>query len=193
MSDEIEKDIPLRTKGDEVLSKKAVPVEDINAPTVEEFAIDMAEACHANSGVGLAAPQMGISLRMFVMLISGQSEETDQEEEHSYEVVINPEIFSYSEKTDKDWEGCLSIPGYRGLVPRPNTIKVKYHTLDGEQVESELQGYAARIFQHEYDHLDGILYPERMEQGEELVTEEEYQNTAIEALKRENEGKPSKD
>ena len=105
--------------------------------------------------------------------------------------IVNPEITYFSEEKVKDWEGCVSIPGIRGLVPRHKTIKVKYQTRDGEEVENEFSDFIARIFQHELDHLDGTVFLDRMESSLEIVTEKEYQRLItkeVEERDLENEG-----
>ena len=105
--------------------------------------------------------------------------------------IINPEILSFSKEKEKDWEGCLSIPGIRGLVPRHKSIRVKYLTRDGKEVESEFSDFIARIFQHELDHLNGTVFLDRMESSLEIITEKEYQrliSKAMEEMDLENEG-----
>ena len=91
------------------------------------------------------------------------------------EVVINPEIVDRSEELVKDWEGCLSIPGLRGLVPRHRRIRARYQTVEGQVVEREFADFVARIFQHEDDHLRGIVFLDRLESTRDVVTEKEYQ------------------
>ena len=88
--------------------------------------------------------------------------------------VINPEILWASEELEKDWEGCLSIPGIRGRVPRPAAIRVRYQGLDGEHVEREFSGFAARVFLHENDHLEGRTWLDHVEDNRDIVTEKEY-------------------
>jgi peptide deformylase len=89
--------------------------------------------------------------------------------------VINPTIIERSPELDKDWEGCLSIPGIRGYVPRHRRIRTRYHTLDGLEVEREFSDFVARIFQHEDDHLRGIVFLDRLESSRDVVTEKEFQ------------------
>jgi peptide deformylase len=91
------------------------------------------------------------------------------------EVVINPEIIERSKELVKDWEGCLSIPGIRGHVPRYQRIRARYRTLDGREVENEFQDFVARVFQHEDDHLRGLVFLDRLESPRDVITEKEYQ------------------
>lgn len=93
--------------------------------------------------------------------------------------MINPQIISHSTETLKGWEGCLSIPGIRGLVPRYQAIEVEYTSRDSQQHRQELTDFVARIFQHEYDHLDGIVFLDRVESTQDLMTEQEYQQQII--------------
>ncbi len=96
------------------------------------------------------------------------------------EIVINPEIVERSAELVKGWEGCLSIPGIRGLVPRHRWIQVRYQTLQGEIVEREFVDFVARIFQHEHDHLEGIVFLDRLDSNRDIVTEKEYQKRLVE-------------
>ena len=105
--------------------------------------------------------------------------------------IINPCILSFSEEKEKDWEGCLSIPGIRGLVPRHKSINVKYLTRDGQEVKREFSHFIARIFQHELDHLNGTVFLDRLQSNKDLVTEKEYQkliSKTMEEMYLENEG-----
>jgi peptide deformylase len=88
--------------------------------------------------------------------------------------VINPEILWVADEREKDWEGCLSVPGIRGRVPRPTAIRVRYQGLDGAWVESEFSGFAARVFLHEHDHLEGLTWLDHVEDNRDIVTEKEY-------------------
>lgn len=96
--------------------------------------------------------------------------------------MINPRIISSSTETVKDWEGCLSIPGIRGLVPRNRAIEIEYTSRDGKLHRQELTDFVARIFQHEHDHLDGIVFLDRVESTKELMTEDEYQKQIVKLL-----------
>lgn len=124
--------------------------------------------------MGIAAPQLGHSLRMFLMLKNPPQSEEDLGDRLEYQPVINPEIVTMSKETKKDFEGCLSIPGYMGVVSRAKQIKVKYLDLAGKEHQKTLFDFPARIFQHELDHLDGIVYLDRMESGS-LIHNDEFE------------------
>lgn len=126
------------------------------------------------NGVGLAAPQVFESISMFIMA-SKPSDRHPNAPQMEPAVIINPKIIASSDKTDKDWEGCLSIPGIRGFVPRKEEIEVEYTNINGIIVKTKYGEFAARIFQHEYDHLKGIVFLDRVESNKEIITELEYQ------------------
>lgn len=140
--------------GHPVLLREADPVPDPTAPEIRRLIADMAETMRDAQGIGLAAPQIHVPLRLFVWR-SGEG--------GAVSVLVNPVIEPSGEEVESAWEGCLSIPGMRGCVTRPR--RVRFRGLDGEGrlVEGEADGMAARVIQHETDHLDGVLYPMRME------------------------------
>lgn len=154
--------LPIIAYGDPVLRKRARDIEP-NTVDVKKLSEDMFETMYAASGVGLAAPQIGQSIRLFV--VDGQAlNEGEKEEDIDPSVVgfkkvfINPEIV---EEAGEDWgfeEGCLSIPGIRGEVVRPEIVVIRYFDTDWNEHEEEYDGMAARIIQHEYDHLEGKLF-----------------------------------
>ncbi len=168
--------------GNPVLRERASEVEDVHDPAVQEFIDDLiATGINAN-GVGIAAPQVNIPKRIFIMSSSPNMRYPNAPEMEPT-AVINPEIISYSGETVKGWEGCLSIPGLRGLVPRHKVIRVKYISRDGKKEEAELSDFIARIFQHEYDHLNGVLFTDRLESNRDIITEREY----VKLLERQSE------
>ena len=118
------------------------------------------------SGVGLAAPQVHISLQVVIFEIPNE----DEQKTNSSKLItlINPKIKILTKNTETDWEGCLSVPGLRGKVPRPNKIKYSGFDLNGNKIETIAEGFHARVVQHECDHLFGILYPQRMKNLESL-------------------------
>ncbi len=154
--------LPIIAYGDPVLRKRAKNIEP-NSVDVKALSNTMYETMYAASGVGLAAPQIGQSIRMFV--VDGEPLNENEPEEDIdpgligfKKVFINPEII---EEAGDDWgfeEGCLSIPGIRGEVIRPEIIVIRYFDTDWVEHEEEYEGMAARIIQHEYDHLDGKLF-----------------------------------
>jgi len=136
---------------DDPLTQKADPVESFDKK-LTTLADDMLETMHASQGVGLAAPQIGLSKRLFVL----------QEPEGEEMVLVNPEILTMEGKEAGE-EGCLSMPAVYADVPRATRIEVKAQDLEGNWTEFEASNFLARIIQHEYDHLDGILFPERLD------------------------------
>ena len=154
-------------RGDEILAKKCKPVKIIT-PRIKEACADMVETMKAADGVGIAAPQIGIMKRFFIAMPHVDAE--DEETRNRVYVMINPEI-TYKEGTQESSEGCLSVPGYMGLVDRPYKIRIKGTDLEGEEHEYEFEGFEATVFCHEYDHLDGILYSDI---AKDMMTVEEY-------------------
>lgn len=154
-------------KGDEILAKKCKPVKTIT-PRIAEACADMVDTMLAADGVGIAAPQVGIMKRFFIAMPHVDAE--DEETRDKIYVMINPEI-TYREGTQESSEGCLSVPGYMGLVDRPYRIRIKGTDLQGEEHEYEFEGFEATVFCHEYDHLEGILYSDI---AKDMMTAEEY-------------------
>ncbi len=126
------------------------------------------------NGVGLAAPQVQEGLRILVYEIHPNSRYEDVEEDVPPTVLVNPEVTDHSEGTTMDWEGCLSLPKLRGRVPRSEWIELQALDPAGEPVERRVEGFEARVIQHELDHLNGTLFPDRMESMESLCFLEEY-------------------
>lgn len=165
--------------GHPVLQGVAKPVPDPTAPEVRALVRDMIETMIDANGAGLAAPQVYEPWRIVVFQAPPERapEEIDEEEAFDHTapltVLINPEIEILSEEREKGWEGCLSVPGLRGAVPRYTALRYRGYGLDGEAVERVARGFHARVVQHECDHLDGILYPQRMDDLTELIFETE--------------------
>jgi peptide deformylase len=160
--------------GHPVLRAVARPVELPAAADVRALADDMLATLRDADGVGIAAPQVYESCSLFI--VASRPNPRYPEAPHMEpEIVINPTILERSVDLVKGWEGCLSIPGIRGLVPRHQRIRVCYRTLDGAEVERELTDFVARVFQHEDDHLNGIVFLDRLESTRDVVSEREYQ------------------
>ncbi len=157
--------------GHPVLRARAKPIDKsaFRDPLFQKLVDDMIDTMIEYHGVGLAAPQVHEGLRLFVGLLD---EEPGPDTEPM--AVINPEIVPQGDATADGWEGCLSIPDIRGLVPRQTDIVVKALDRNGKPVELRLKNFAARIAQHETDHLDGVLFFDRMESFESLTFLEEY-------------------
>jgi peptide deformylase len=127
-------------------------------------------------GVGLAAPQVAESLRLFTYWVP----ETDDHPEIAPTVLVNPEIRAIDDDVEEGWEGCLSIPGLRGRVPRFRRVKLKARGVDGGSVSMTADGFRARVIQHEYDHLDGIVFLDRMTSTQSLAFEPEWERYVLE-------------
>ena len=125
---------------------------------------DMFELMYKTQGVGLAAPQVGLNQRFMVFNATGDAEEADQEV-----VLCNPNIVHKAKTQESDEEGCLSFPGVHGSILRPIEIKVQALNLEGEDIELELEGWEARIFLHEFDHLQGVLFIDRMSAADKTI------------------------
>jgi peptide deformylase len=158
--------------GHPVLREKAQALErsQLKTPAIQKLIDDMIDTMVEYHGVGLAAPQVHEPLRIFVAVLDAG----DDNGEHAPIPIINPEITMVGTETVEDWEGCLSIPDIRGRVPRARSIVVNALDRFGKRFELEAQGYAARVIQHETDHLDGVLFFDRMRGFESLTFLDEY-------------------
>jgi len=149
--------------GHPVLLQRAEPVADPGAPEIRRLVADMMETMEDAPGAGLAAPQVHVPLRLFVFRVMPFRASDDQEDlSVGNTVLINPEIELLTDQRVLRWEGCLSIPGLRAAVPRAPRIRYRGVDCDGQVIAREVTGFHAGVVQHEYDHLDGILYPMRM-------------------------------
>jgi peptide deformylase len=143
---------------------------------LETIVADMFVTLAESGGVGIAAPQVYENLRI-VIIASRPTPRYPDAPLMEPTLMINPELLWLSEQRDTGWEGCLSIPGLRGRVPRSTSIRVKYFIRDGEERIAEFSDFPARIFQHEYDHLLGILFTDRLADTRDLYSESEYLRT----------------
>lgn len=159
--------------GHSVLRTPAHPVELPADPGLLAFADDLMATMRDADGVGIAAPQVYESLSVFIVASKPNPRYPDAPAMEPV-VVANPEIVWRSDEIVKGWEGCLSIPGIRGHVPRHQKIRVRYSTLGGEEVEGEFEGFVARVFQHEDDHLHGIVFLDRLESNRDIISEKEF-------------------
>ena len=151
---------PITIIGSSVLRKKAVDI-DLNYPNLKQLIEDMFETMYVSDGVGLAAPQIGKSIRLLVIDASPLAED-DPSLKDFKKVFINAYITEKSEDTEIMQEGCLSIPGIHEEVKRSNKIRIKYYDEDFNFFDEYYEGFAARVLQHEYDHLDGVLFTDRI-------------------------------
>jgi peptide deformylase len=164
--------------GSPVLRQRSETIADITDPQLDHLIMDLMATADAANGVGIAAPQVAASIRLFIVA-SRPSPRYPHAPTMEPTAMINPEIVDRSGELVAGWEGCLSVPGLRGSVLRDRAIEVKYLTRQGELVQQELTGFVARIFQHELDHLDGILFPDQVSNPTDLITETEYLKIAF--------------
>lgn len=164
--------------GNPLLRQRSNAIINIVAPQIDDLIDDLIATAEAANGVGIAAPQVAASIRLFIVA-SRPSPRYPSAPTMEPTAMIDPRIVDRSGELVSGWEGCLSVPGLRGLVWRDREIEVKYFTKYGELVQQELTGFVARIFQHELDHLDGILFPDRVSTPTDLITEAEYLKIAF--------------
>ena len=144
--------------GHPVLLKKCIEISEYSTETLKKIVYDMSETMIDYNGIGLAAPQVHISKRIIIF----RNPDIEEKEKIQITPLINPEFKPLSDETEDDWEGCLSIPGMQGLVRRYKQITYHGYDLDGNKIENKAEGLHARVVQHEIDHLDGILYTNRL-------------------------------
>lgn len=147
---------------------------EIQSKEIDELVKSMIKSMRDVGGIGLAAPQVNVSLKLAIIEIDEQ-DRYDTDIDYGLQVFYNPEITPLTDETQAFWEGCLSVPGLRGLVSRPNKIKVTYKTRDLEVREIIAEGFLATVFQHEFDHLIGKLYIDRISDLQNLGYEDELQ------------------
>lgn len=162
------------------LRKTSVAVSDLTSVHFQSFVDTLLLYVNEVGGMGIAAPQVDVDKRLFI-ICSRPNSRYPNAPTMKPTVVINPEIIRTSVEIEKDWEGCLSVPGIRGLVPRHQTLSVRYLTRHGEIVQTEYSGFVARIFQHELDHLDGIVFLDRVRNTHDIMTEQEWLKRVVNA------------
>jgi len=168
--------------GHPVLARVAAQVPDPTAPEIKRLVADMIETMEDAQGAGLAAPQVHVPLRVVVFQAPGERSKDDLSDSERYDhtapltVLINPVIEVVDPATEGGWEGCLSVPGLRGWVERADHIRYRGLGINGETIERTARGFHARVVQHECDHLDGVLYPQRMRDLKKLLFESEIQH-----------------
>ncbi len=167
--------------GHPVLRRPAERVTDPTAPEIRRLVADMVETMEDAPGTGLAAPQVHVPLRVVIFKVSAERSLREDGQDAGavpLTVLINPEIEPLGEDKTMGWEGCLSVPGLMGRVPRHRAIRYSAYGLDGERFEREADGFHARVVQHECDHLDGVLYPQRMTDMADLIFTSEMHHLA---------------
>ncbi len=159
--------------GNPILRQQAQPVSKTTNKTLQDLIDSLIATAASANGVGIAAPQVSQSYRLLI-IASRPSLRYPNAPTMEPTAMINPKIVAYCDEIVKDWEGCLSIPGIRGLVPRYQAIEVEYLDRDRKLQRQELSDFVARIFQHELDHLNGVVFLDRVESTQDICTEAEY-------------------
>ncbi|MDZ4097890.1 MAG: peptide deformylase [Methylophilaceae bacterium] len=152
---------PVLRMGDPLLLQKAAPVEVFDTPELHALIQDMEDTMAYMNGAGIAAPQIGVSLRVVIFGVGANPRYPDAEQV-PYTILINPTLNPVGESIEDGWEGCLSVPGMRGIVPRYERLHYTGFDQYGKPIDRLVSGFHARVVQHECDHLDGILYPMRI-------------------------------
>lgn len=163
--------------GHPTLRMRSRPLTDaeIGSPDITRLVDDMIDTLHLAGGIGLAAPQVDEPIRLAIIEIAGEGSRYGDIPPMPLTVFVNPEIEILDHARAGYWEGCLSVPGLRGFVQRPQHVRVRARDLHNQPLELELRGFLATVFQHEFDHLDGRLYIDRMDDPTQLVFEEEFE------------------
>ncbi|HEY9728200.1 MAG TPA: peptide deformylase [Chroococcales cyanobacterium] len=164
--------------GNPILRQQAQIIDNVQDEHIQRLIDDLIATAATSNGVGIAAPQVSKSYRLFIVASRPNARYPDAPTMEPT-AMINPRIIARSSEVVKGWEGCLSIPGIRGLVPRSQAIEVEYTSRDSQLQRQELTGFVARIFQHEYDHLDGSVFLDRVENTQDLMSEQEYQQRIV--------------
>lgn len=164
--------------GDPALRTPTALVEQVHQPQIQALIDDLIITVEQANGVGIAAPQVAASHRLFIVA-SRPNPRYPTAPEMSPTAMINPKILAHSAEVVSGWEGCLSIPGIRGMIPRYQAIEVEYTDRTGKLQQRELTDFVARIFQHELDHLDGVVFLDRLLSIQDVMTEQEYQKRIV--------------
>ena len=162
--------------GHPALRRAARPVaaQDIGTDAMHKLVADMIDTLHDYGGIGLAAPQINEGIRLAIIELPEGATRYGEVSGQPLTVCINPTIEVLDESAEGYWEGCLSVPGLRGFVERPQKIRVEYTDLRGDQHDITAEGFLATVFQHEFDHLDGRLYVDHITDPSRFAFEEEY-------------------
>ncbi|MFO1324267.1 MAG: peptide deformylase [Burkholderiales bacterium] len=147
--------------GDPRLLERSREVERLGSPELRALLADMRDTMAAHDGAGLAAPQIGVPLRVVIFGVAVNPRYPDAEPV-PYTELVNPVLTPLADEQEDGWEGCLSVPGFRGVVPRFTRLRYEGYDPDGGAISRDVEGFHARVVQHECDHLDGILYPQRI-------------------------------
>jgi peptide deformylase len=152
---------PVLKMGHPLLRQVAAPVSALGTPELTALVADLDDTMRALNGAGIAAPQVGVGLRVVIFELK-DNPRYPHIAPVPYTVLVNPVLAPIGEEREDGWEGCLSVPGLRGLVPRYRRLRYRGFTPDGTAIDREVEGFHARVVQHEVDHLDGVLFPQRI-------------------------------
>jgi peptide deformylase len=172
---------PILRLGHPLLRQVAAPVRQFDTSSLRELVDDLLDTMRANEGAGLAAIQIGVLQRVVVFALEHNPRYPDAEPV-PLTVLVNPEIEYLDDERESGWEGCLSVPGLRGLVPRYRRLRYRGHDELGRPIDRTVSGFHARVVQHECDHLDGILYPQRIEDMTSFGFQDELVASGVLAL-----------
>ncbi|PSB01807.1 peptide deformylase [Merismopedia glauca] len=165
--------LPISQLGATILRQRAQEISDLRQSDIQQLIGDLIKTVKSAQGVGIAAPQVDRSYRLIVVA-SRPNSRYPQAPKMRPTAMINPQIIAHSDEIVKGWEGCLSVPGIRGLVPRYQEIEIEYLNRKGLVKTQVFRDFVARICQHEIDHLEGIVFTDRVEIEAEIITEAEY-------------------
>lgn len=171
--------IPIRTLGDPILAQVAHPIEDVNHPQIQQLIEDLKATLVEANGVGIAAPQVGMGVQLLI-IASRPNPRYPFAPQMDPIAVINPQVIERSLEQVQGWEGCLSVPDRRGLVSRAQRVVVRFTTQRGRVETVAWTDFVARIFQHEFDHLQGQVFLDRAPHS--LLTEEQYHSQIVPSL-----------
>ena len=164
---------PIAQLGAEILRRQARPIDDFSSEEFHSLIALMLKAMKAADGVGIAAPQLSASWQVLVVA-SRPTRRYPTAPEMPPTLMVNPRFDIVDASLHKDWEGCLSVPGIRALVPRYRAVAVHFQDRQGEHCQLQLTDFPARVFQHEFDHLQGLVYLDRVENNRDIISETEY-------------------
>ncbi|WP_347988465.1 peptide deformylase [Methylomonas sp. AM2-LC] len=167
------KNLKILQLGDPGLRVPASPVNDFSCEVFRELLSNLQTMMLEENGVGIAAPQLGVALQV-IIIASRPTKRYPSAPNMDAVVMINPRLTIADSELNKDWEGCLSVPGIRALVPRYKSVKVEYQDVQGKSIEMLLSDFPARVFQHEFDHLNGLVYLDRVENNRDIFSEGEF-------------------
>ena len=159
---------------------RELTAQELASSEMQRLVADMVDTLHDYGGIGLAAPQINEPVRLAVIEIDGGPSRYGDIPQMPLTVFVNPDVEVLNPEPEGYWEGCLSVPGLRGFVRRPQHIRVRATDMNGEPIDLELEGFLATVFQHEFDHLDGKLYIDRIDDPRLLAFDEEFQRYLIE-------------